>query len=249
VEGFSRVPFGDLAALEEAVSDATGAVLIEAIQHEAGVVVPPDGYLAGVRDICDRRNIIFILDEIKTGIGKTGRMFACEHENAVPDILVLGKSLGGGLMPVGAVVAREKLWKRFGMSFSISASSFAGNVLACRAAIETIRCVRKGDLIAQCRAKGELLLERFAELARAYPDVVRTASGRGLLIGLEARNAAIAMMLAREMITNNVLTLPAYGNAACLMIEPPLVISFDQVKTVADTFTKACETIMREMNG
>ncbi|HCO96280.1 MAG TPA: putrescine aminotransferase [Phycisphaerales bacterium] len=238
--GFISVPFGDIEALERSISLETGAVLIEPIQHEAGIFLPPDGYLQKVRKLCDEHNLIMILDEIKTGFGKTGRMFACEHYNVVPDILVLGKSLGGGLIPTGAVVAKSHLWKRFGLSFAMSASSYAGNVLACRAGISAIRYIQRVNLPADCAEKGKMLLRSFRDYVAEYPDILRSADGLGLLIGIETQSPRIALELAVEMIRRGVILVPAFGSSSVLMVEPPLVISFKQIRAVVDSFAAAC---------
>ncbi len=243
--GFTSVPFGDIKALEESISARTAAVLIEPLQHEAGVALPPDGYLREVRRLCDEHNLILILDEIKTGFGKTGRMFACEHYDVVPDVLVLGKSLGGGLIPAGAVVAASTLWKRFGLSFSMSASSFAGNALVCCAGLSTVRYIQEGSLLEDCAEKGKLLLRSFQDYVAEYPGVLRSAHGLGLLIGVETQNGKIALELAQEMIRQGVLVVPAFGNSSVLMVEPPLVISFQQVRTVADVFADACAKLSK----
>ncbi|MEJ2704094.1 MAG: aminotransferase class III-fold pyridoxal phosphate-dependent enzyme [Sedimentisphaerales bacterium] len=243
--GFVSVPFGDLDALEQSISGETAAILIEPVQHEAGILLPLEGYLQGVRRLCDQHGLILILDEIKTGLGKTGSMFACEHFGVVPDVLVLGKSLGGGLIPCGAVVATSALWKRFGLSFPMSASSYAGNVLVCRAGLTTIECIRAGNLLRECAEKGELLLRSFREHAEQYPAILRSANGLGLLIGIETQSGKIALELARKMIQRGVLMVPAFGNSSVLMVEPPLVISFEQVRAVVDAFAQACAELSR----
>lgn len=241
--GFISVPFGDIKALERSISPETGAVLIEPIQHEAGILLPPDGYLQKVRKLCDEHSLIMILDEIKTGFGKTGRMFACEHYDVVPDILVLGKSLGGGLIPTGAVVAKSLLWKRFGLSFPMSASSFAGNVLACRAGLAAIRYIQEGSLLADCAEKGKMLLRSFRDYVREYPNILRSADGLGLLIGIETQSGKIAFELAKEMIRQGIIVVPAFGNSSVLMVEPPLIISFQQIRAVVDSFAAACVNV------
>jgi putrescine aminotransferase len=241
--GFVSVPFGDIEALKRSMSAETGAILIEPIQHEAGVLLPPDGYLQKVRELCDEHDLIMVLDEIKTGFGKTGRMFACEYYDIVPDILVLGKSLGGGLIPAGAVVAKSHLWKRFGLSFSMSASSYAGNVLACRAGLATIRYIQEGSLLADCAEKGKMLLRSLRDYVGEYPDILRSADGLGLLIGIETQNGKIALELAKEMIRQGIIMVPAFGNSSVLMVEPPLVISFQQIRTVVDSFAAACAKV------
>ena len=243
--GFVSVPFGNIESLERSISTETAAVLIEPMQHEAGVVLPPDGYLQKVRNLCDEHNLILVLDEIKTGFGKTGRMFACEHYDVVPDILVLGKSLGGGLIPAGAVVARNHLWKRFGLSFPMSASSYAGNALVCRAGLSTIEFIQQDSLLEDCVKKGKLLLRSFRDNVAEYPGVLQSADGSGLLIGIRAQSSKVALKLAQEMIRQGVLVVPAFGDSSVLMVEPPLVISFQQIRTVADSFAAACARISR----
>jgi len=241
--GFISVPFGDIEVLERSISADTAAVLLEPIQNEAGVVIPPKGYLKEVRDLCDRHNLIMMLDEVKTGFGKTGRMFACEYYDVVPDILVIGKSLGGGLIPAGAIVARDHLWKRFGLSFPMSASSYAGNVLACRAGLSTIRYIQEGSLLADCAEKGKMLLRSFKDFIGEYPNILRSADGLGLLIGIETQSGKIALELAKEMIRQGIIMVPAFGNSSVLMVEPPLVISFQQIRMVVDSFAAACVNV------
>lgn len=241
--GFISVPFGDIEALKQSISADTGAVLIEPIQHEAGILLPPNDYLQKVRKLCDEHGLILILDEIKTGFGKTGRMFACEHYDVVPDILVLGKSLGGGLIPTGAVIAKSFLWKRFGLSFPMSASSFAGNVLACRAGLSTIRYIQRGSLLIDCAEKGKMLLRSFRDYIDEYPNILRSVEGLGLLIGIETKSGKIALELAKEMIRRGIIMVPAFGNSSVLMVEPPLVISFQQIRAVVDSFSAACVNV------
>jgi putrescine aminotransferase len=170
-------------------------------------------------------------------------MFACEYYDIVPDVLVLGKSLGGGLIPAGAVVAKSHLWKRFGLSFSMSASSYAGNVLACRAGLATIRYIQEGSLLADCAEKGKMLLRSFRDYVGEYPDILRSADGLGLLIGIETQSGKIAFEIAKEMVRQGIIMVPAFGNSSVLMVEPPLVISFQQIRTVVDSFAAACANV------
>ncbi|MHC4438379.1 MAG: aspartate aminotransferase family protein [Planctomycetota bacterium] len=238
--GFISVPFGDIEALKKSITADTGAVLIEPIQHEAGILLPPNSYLQDVRKLCDEHGLILILDEIKTGFGKTGRMFACEHYDIVPDILVLGKSLGGGLIPAGAVIAVSHLWKRFGLSFPMSASSYAGNVLACRAGLSTIRYIQEGSLLEDCAKKGKMLLRSLRDCVSEHSNILQSAEGLGLLIGRETKSGKIALELAKEMVRRGIIMVPAFGNSSVLMVEPPLVISLQQIRTVVDSFAAAC---------
>jgi putrescine aminotransferase len=241
IPGFVTVPYGDVGAIERSMSEATAAVLIEPVQHEPGVVLPPDGYLRAVQDLCSRHDLLFVLDEVKTGMGKTGRLFACEHHDVEPDILCLGKSLGAGIVPVGAVVAKPELWRRFGLSFPMSASSYAENTLACRVGIEVIHCLEHDDLVRQCAEKGVFLMEHLRRCCTKYRHVLRTVSGLGLLVGLECVSANIALNLLREMIRAGVLVMTAFGNPSVIMIEPPLVISTEQLGRVIHALDCACE--------
>lgn len=243
VPGFVHVPFGDAAALERAVDAETAAVMLEPIQHEAGVVLPPDDYFHQVRRICNEHDLILIFDEIKTGFGKTGKMFACEHFEVFPDILVVGKSLGGGLVPLGAIIAKSSFWKRFGLSFTMSASSFAGNGLACRAAWATIHYIQKDDLLNHCQKMGTIIMPRLKELVEKYSNLLKSVDGLGLLIGINAKDNKIALELVRHMIQQGILILTAFANPSALMVEPPLVISLEQVEKFINALATACEKV------
>jgi len=238
-----HVPFGDINALKKVISPDTAAILLEPIQHEAGIAIPSDDYFQKVRLLCDKNGVILILDEIKTGMGKTGTMFACESLGFVPDVLLLGKSLGGGIIPIGALIASKRLWKKFSFSFSMSSSSFAGNTLACRAAISTIRIIQKGNLLAECKKKEEIFLTSLKKLIIKYPNLLKNIKGKGLLLGLEAANSQKAFEISKQMIKQEVIVLPSYGNRSIIMIEPPLVISFKQIESVITAFNKACRHI------
>jgi putrescine aminotransferase len=184
-----------------------------------------------------------MLDEIITGCGKTGRMFAFEHSGAVPDILVIGKSLGGGLIPIGALIARKKYWRKFGLSFPMSASSFAGNALASRAALTTIHLLQQEGFLDDCQKKGRFLLERLQGCLEKYPDILKRVDGIGLLIGVETGQPQKTIKLVKEMIQQGVLAALASGNPSVLMLEPPLVINFDQLQNVLEAFEKACKAL------
>src|SRR5262249_21450319 len=130
VPGVTAAAYGDAAAAEAAITERTGALIVEPLQAESGAIVPPAGYLAALAEICERRKVVLILAEVKSGIGKTGKMWACDPGGVVPDVLLAGKALGGGAMPIGTITARKRLWGRFGLSFPMSSSSGAGNAPA-----------------------------------------------------------------------------------------------------------------------
>jgi putrescine aminotransferase len=168
--GIRHVPFGDADALAGAIGDDTVAALLEPIQAEIGAVVPPDGYLANAREICGRTGTLLMIDEVRTGIGRTGPLFAIEDENITPDVLILGKSLGWGIVPIGAIVARSQVWGRFGLSFAMSASSFAGNRLACVSALTTLEILTEEDVLDSGRLAATTLWKGLTEIATSYPS-------------------------------------------------------------------------------
>ncbi len=218
--GFEIVPYGDLAALEAAVDDHTVAVLLEPIQGEAGVLVPPPGYLAGVRELTRRRNVLFIADEIQSGLGRTGRTFACEHEGVVPDMYVLGKALGGGVVPVSAVVSSREVLGVFAPGEH--GSTFGGNPLACAVALEVIAMLRTGELQQHAAELGEHLHGELGLLVgEGAVDAVR---GRGLWAGVDINPArGTGRQVSEQLMARGVLVKDTHG--ATIRIAPPLVIS------------------------
>jgi ornithine--oxo-acid transaminase len=215
--GFRVVPYGDLAAVSEALDDRVVAVLVEPIQGEAGVVVPPAGFLAGLRDLCTAHDVLMIADEIQSGLGRTGHTFACSAEGVVPDAYLLGKALGGGIVPVSAMVSS---WAVLGvLEPGQHGSTFGGNPLACAVGREVVAMLRTGEYQARAAALGSHMHERLAALPR---DVVRTVRGRGLWAGVEfaslpgrevCERLAAAGVLAKET------------HAHTIRLAPPLVIS------------------------
>lgn len=182
------VPYGDSAALEKALAkEDVAAFIVEPIQGEGGIIVPPKEYLKKVRDICTAHNTLLIVDEIQTGFGRTGNLFACEHEGVVPDIMCLSKSFGGGVMPLSAYTATEKVWKcAYGSveKATLHTSTFGGNSLAAAAGIATLEILFREDLSRQAAEKGEYLLGKLRQLQQKYP-FLQDVRGRGLMIGLE----------------------------------------------------------------
>ena len=180
--GFESVPYGDLAALESALDGDTVAFLVEPIQGEAGVIIPPDGYLAGARALCTEANALLIADEIQSGLGRSGRTFACEHEDVSPDLLLLGKALGGGIIPISAVVGDDEVLGLFRPGQH--GSTFGGNPLACAVAIEVIELLRDGSLQRNAIELGARLAE---SLQAADHPAVAAIRQRGLWVGVDIR--------------------------------------------------------------
>ena len=229
VPGFTHVPFGDAAAVEMAIAPTTGAVMLEPIQGEAGVIIPPAGYLREVREICDRRGVLLIADEIQTGLGRTGRLFAVEHEQVTPDIMTLAKALGGGVMPIGAFVARPHLWERLRQDPYIHSSTFGGNPLACRAAMATLEVVAEERLAERAEELGAYFLTRLREIEARHPRVIKAVRGRGLMLGIEFTHRDYALMTSAEAGHRGVITFYTLNNPQVIRIEPPLIITIELI--------------------
>jgi ornithine--oxo-acid transaminase len=183
--GFVIVPFGDVAQIEKAITANTAAVMIEPIQGEGGVIIPPAGYLKQVRQICDQHNILFIADEIQTGLGRTGKLFACQHENVRPDMTVIGKAMAGGFYPVSAVLADEPLMGLF--QPGEHGSTFGGNPIAAAVARAALTVIIEEKLIENAARLGEYFMGQMAEIPTRNIKEVR---GKGLLIGVELKPEA-----------------------------------------------------------
>lgn len=216
--GFVSVPFGDAAALEAAITPDTCAVLIEPIQGEAGIVVPPEGYLRAVRTLCSRENVLMFCDEIQTGLGRTGRLLACDHEDVRPDGLTLGKALGGGLLPVSAFLAREDVMAVF--TPGDHGSTFGGNPLAAAVGEAALQVLVDERLAERAAVEGELLMERLQGLG--HPAIV-DIRGKGLLVGVEIDpDFATARAVCEGLMQAGVLTKDTHGTV--VRLAPPLVI-------------------------
>ncbi|RNG26801.1 ornithine--oxo-acid transaminase [Streptomyces botrytidirepellens] len=220
--GFDIVPYGDLAAMEAALDagpEETVAVLLEPIQGEAGVLVPPPGYLAGVRELTRARGVLFIADEIQSGLGRTGKTFACEHEGVVPDVYVLGKALGGGVVPVSAVVSSAEVLgvHRPGEH----GSTFGGNPLACAVALEVIAMLRTGEFQGRAAELGEHLHRELAHMAGG--GAVEAVRGRGLWAGVDIEpSRGTGRQISERLMDRGVLVKDTHGST--IRIAPPLVI-------------------------
>lgn len=218
--GFDIVPYGDLAALRAAVTEETVAVLLEPIQGEAGVLVPPPGYLPGVREVTRERNVLFVADEIQSGLGRTGRTFACEHEGVVPDMYVLGKALGGGVLPVSAVVSSSEVLGVFRPGEH--GSTFGGNPLACAVALEVIAMLRSGEHQRRATELGDHLHRELRLLT--VTGQVTAVRGRGLWAGVDiAPEYGTGREISERLMDRGVLVKDTHG--VTVRIAPPLVIS------------------------
>jgi ornithine--oxo-acid transaminase len=178
--GFRNVPYGDVQAIENAIDENTAAILVEPIQGEAGVIVPPDGFLAGVRDVCTRENVLFVAAELQSGLGRTGYTFACDYENVVPDVYILGKALGGGIYPVSAVCANADIMDV--IKAGEHGSTFGGNPMACAVGRAAIALLKTGEYQENARVRGEYMHQELNQLIGLGVTAVR---GRGLWAGID----------------------------------------------------------------
>jgi ornithine--oxo-acid transaminase len=216
--GFVPVPFGDAAAVEAAIDENTAAVLIEPIQGEAGVVIPPEGYLRAVREICTRRNVLFVADEIQSGLGRVGTTFACDRENVVPDVYLLGKALGGGIVPVSAVVADRDILGV--IRPGEHGSTFGGNPLAAAVGLRVVEMLSSGEFQQRAAALGEHLETRLGEMHAHGVTAVRVA---GLWAGIDIDPArGTGCEVAERLLARGVLAKDTHGQT--LRIAPPLVV-------------------------
>lgn len=231
--GFRYVPYGDLEAAAKAINEHTVGVLVEPIQGEAGVRVPPEGYLQGLRELCDRHDLLLILDEVQTGIGRTGPLFAYQEAGIVPDVITLAKGLGNGV-PIGAMLAREQLAECFGPG--AHGSTFGGNALCCAAAVAVLETLDDG-VLAEAARTAAYLRERLEKVAAATGRV-REIRGRGLLIGIDVDGDAAAIVdhcRERGLILNST-------GPATLRIAPPLTVRKDEVDRAAEILHEVLRT-------
>lgn len=263
IPGTRAVPFGDLNSLEkELANKQVAAFIVECIQGEGGINVPSDNYLPEVRKLCTKYDALLIIDEIQTGLGRTGKMFACEHYNVEPDIMCLAKSLGGGIVPLGAYLTSAKIHNKAYGSMEKSllhTSTFGGNSLAMAAGIATLEVIQKENLVRQAQEKGEYLLNKLKEFQGKH-TMIRDARGKGLMIGLELvgndnkilnkisggalenlANEYFASLVAGKLLEKyNIITAYTLNNPNVIRIEPPLNIDYEQI----DILLKALDEIL-----
>ena len=239
IQGVQHVEFGNAEAVETAirnliaVGESVAAVIVEPIQAEAGIIVPPDDYLPKLREICDRYDVLLILDEIQTGMGRTGTLWACEAHDVVPDILIFGKAFGGGVMPITGIAARPRLWvdDLKDNPWILGSPTFGGNPLACAAAIAAIKYTIENDLPRQIAEKGAYLMDKLIAL-KAQHRILVDVRGKGLLVGLEYPTKEIGWEVSKGLFKRGVLTGGTLNNAKVNRIEPPGIISYETLDTV-----------------
>lgn len=220
-----HVPFGDADALADAISERTAAVILEVIQGEGGVNIAPEDYFPRVREICDANGSLLILDEVRTGFGRTGKMFASELYGVQPDIVTMAKALGGGVMPVGAFSSNADVWhSMFGKNPYLHSTTFGGNPLACAAVIAAIKTTIEEGLVERSRILGEKLLTGLRAVRKRYPWLIKEVRGKGLLAGLEFTEDDVAALVITGCGRRDLLAAYSLNNPKVVRVEPPLVI-------------------------
>ena len=230
--GFEVIPYSDIEALRSAIDDNTVGFLVEPIQGEAGIIVPPDGFLKQVRELCTERNVLFIADEIQSGLGRTGYTFACEHEDVQPDVYILGKALGGGIMPVSAIVSTREILSVF--TPGVHGSTFGGNPLAAAIARKVIEILKTDKYQQNAREMGEYL---FGRLRAIKTDKVKDIRGRGLWVGIEFhKQAGVARDYCQKLMHEGLLCKDTHEQT--MRLAPPLCITKDELDWALERLEK-----------
>ena len=241
LQNFTHVEFGNIAALEAAIDNETAAVILEPVQGEGGIIVPPDGYLAAVRALCDKTGVLLIADEVQTGIGRTGKWFGVDHEGVTPDIMALAKALGGGIMPIGSFTATPEVWAGLIESPFLHTSTFGGNQMACVAGLATLKVIEEEDLLNRGALAGAYLKKGLEEIQKDYPLVIKEVRGRGMMIGIELTKEGAGGMLMSLMIDSNILIAYTLNNPKVIRMEPPLIMPIEVIDQVLIAFRNAIQ--------
>ncbi|MBV8222679.1 MAG: aspartate aminotransferase family protein, partial [Candidatus Eremiobacteraeota bacterium] len=206
------------------------AFIVEPVQCEGGVIIPPDGYLRGVRKLCDQHGVLFIADEVQTGLGRTGYLWGVDHDRVVPDIIAVAKGLSGGVVPIGATISKHDVWMRaFGHAPLIHTSTFGGNPLACTAGLAALEVLQDENLVERSRELGADLLEGATELMARHPDVIAQVRGRGLVVGVELTNEGYGGVIIPECLKLGLTAAYTLNQQKVIRLEPPLVVTKDEI--------------------
>ena len=241
LQNFTHVEFGNIEALEAAIDTETAAFILEPIQGEGGIIVPPDGYLTAVRALCDKYGVLMIADEVQTGIGRTGKWFGVDHEGVTPDIMALAKALGGGIMPIGSFTATPEVWAGLIESPFLHTSTFGGNQMACVAGLATLKVIEEEDLLNRGASAGAYLKKGLEEVQKDYPLVIKDVRGRGMMLGIELTKEGAGGMLMSLMIDSNILVAYTLNNPKVIRMEPSLTMPIEVIDQVLTAFRNAIQ--------
>lgn len=242
LEGFTHVPYGDAEAIRQAVDTDTAAVILEPIQGEGGIIVPPDGYLRQVKEICEQAGALLIADEVQTGIGRTGSWFGVDYDGVTPDLMACAKALGGGVMPIGTIIGTPRAWQGLIEAPFLHTSTFGGNQLACMAGLATLKYIEDEDLLRRSSETGAYFKAGLEKIMQEYPEVITQVRGRGMMIGVELSKEGAGGMLMSLMIEKKIIVAYTLNNPKVIRIEPPLIMPADVVDHVLEEFRDAVKT-------
>lgn len=228
------VDYGDVDAMAAAIDERTAGIIVEPIQGEGGIIVPSDDYLPALREITKKKGVLLIVDEVQTGMGRTGTMFASQHVGVTPDIMCLAKGLSGGVIPVSAIVSNSELWKVFHPLPFIHTSTYGSNPLATTAAAAAVEVTVTEHLPERAAKNGAYFLEKLRVLVARYPSILKEARGRGFLIGLEARTEEHGIALAHALFAKNVIVAHTLNNPKVIRLEPPLIMGAELIDIVIE---------------
>jgi putrescine aminotransferase len=241
---FTQVPYGDLQAISGAIDERTAGVLLEPIQGEGGIVMPPPGYLDGVRSACDRAGALLILDEIQTGLGRTGKWWASEHDGVTPDIMTTAKSLGGSLMPISATIFTEDLREFLIPNPFIHLSTFGGSDVACAVALEVIAVMQETRLVEHAAEMGERLFAGLHAIAAEHPDVITDVRGRGLMAGIQYSEDSLGPRMSYHLARHGVLAIYSGNEPSVMRLMPALVIAEQEIDLLLSALRAAIADLL-----
>ena len=265
IQQVQHVEYGNAAATEAAVKnlvavgEKVAAIIVEPIQGEGGVIIPPDGYLKELRRIADEYGCCLIFDEIQTGLGRTGTMWRCDHEGVTPDIMTYGKASSGGVVPITGIIARPWTYEKSGIGtgttgkmfdnpWILGSPTFGGNPLACAAFISTIRFMLENDIPGEMAKKGEYYMKGLAKLQEKYPTVLKDIRGAGLLICMEFPEAEVGYEVTKGLFARKVMTAGTLVNAKTVRIEPPATQSYETIDRVLAALDESIADVKKEFN-
>ena len=265
IQQVQHVEYGNAAATEAAVKnlvavgEKVAAIIVEPIQGEGGVIIPPEGYLKELRRIADEYGCCLIFDEIQTGLGRTGTMWRCDHEGVTPDIMTYGKASSGGVVPITGIIARPWTYEKSGVGTGTSGKmfdnpwilgspTFGGNPLACAAFISTIRFMLENDIPGEMAKKGEYYMKGLAKLQEKYPTVLKAIRGAGMLICMEFPEAEVGYEVTKGLFARKVMTAGTLVNAKTVRIEPPATQSYETIDRVLAALDESIADVKKEFN-
>lgn len=241
-----HIPFNDVNALEKSFQqygNELACFIVEPIQGEGGIYVGTKDFLQRARELCDAYGSVLVFDEVQSGMGRTGKWWACQHFDVCPDVMAIGKAFGGGIMPVGACIGTDEVWKKYVEQPFLLTTTFGGNPLALAASIATINVLINENIIEETTKKGDVFISGLRSIQERYPQILKDVRGMGMMIGIEFVENQYGIEFSKKMFSKNVLVAGTLANAQTIRIEPALTITVDEIMYVLEI----CETVIQEL--